>query len=103
MLSPLTELWLFEYEALTMLHEPAAANMPVGPPLPVKLALRSTSRCVPGVLPACGSVGAPVWACQASSCCNTRPSSPAGSPLRPGLGSLFLVGTGAVAPLFRSE
>ena len=41
-----------------------------------KVAERSTSRLLPGVLPACGSEGAPVCARQSASCCTTKPSSP---------------------------
>src|SRR3954453_20205896 len=36
--------------------------------LSLKLAVRRTSRLPPGMLPACGSEGAPVWSCQAKSC-----------------------------------
>jgi hypothetical protein len=48
----------------------------------LKFAERSTSRLPPGMFPACGSVGAPVCDCQATSFCRTTPSSPSGSPLR---------------------
>jgi hypothetical protein len=77
---------LFEVEAtcnvplLTCQVPLSGASACVVPSL--KLAVRSTSRKPPGMLPACGSAGAPVWVCQAKSFCRTTPNSPSGSPWR---------------------